>query len=110
MTTTKLSQRLTSHLTNGAPKKHLHEAHKTKITRQILEENTEIIDNCPDHRRLSILEALYIKELNPSLNIQAEDLQAIPSLRRKEGNSKYSAPEASKNPTPSQPISDDQAV
>ena len=28
------------------------------------------------------MEALFIKELCPSLNIQAEDLQALPSMKR----------------------------
>ena len=37
---------------------------------------------CSDTRRLPVLEALYIKELNPSINIQANDLQALPSVRR----------------------------
>ena len=70
------------HLATGAPKKHLREEHGTNITRKTLEENTEIIDGCNDGRRLSILEALHIKENNPRLNIQAEDLQALPSMKK----------------------------
>ena len=82
MTTTKLSRRLTYHLTAGAPKNHMKNHHNTTLTREILIENTEIIDCCTDPRRLPILEALYIKELKPSLNAQHTDLQALPSMRR----------------------------
>ena len=82
MTTTKLTRRITMHLASGAPKNHLRSEHNTIITRKYLEENTEIIDSHQDERRLSILEALYIKDQNPKLNIQAEDLQALPSMKR----------------------------
>ena len=40
-------------------------------------------DMCTDVRRLPILEALYIKDLNPKLKVQANDLQVLPSMRRK---------------------------
>ncbi|KAG0721961.1 hypothetical protein GWK47_045373 [Chionoecetes opilio] len=82
MTTTKLSRRLPCHLTSGAPKSHLLEKHGIIITRKFLEENTELVDICADVRRLPILEALYIKDINPKLNVQAYDLQALPSMKR----------------------------
>ncbi|KAG0714429.1 hypothetical protein GWK47_014169 [Chionoecetes opilio] len=50
------------------------------------EENTELVDMCADVRRLPILEALYIKETNPKLNVQANDLQALPSMKRTKAN------------------------
>ena len=81
MTTTKLSRRLTFHLAAGAPKNHLMNEHSMALTRALLEESTEILDICPDTRRLPILEALYIKEMSPTLNIQAENLRALPSHR-----------------------------
>ncbi|KAG0712243.1 hypothetical protein GWK47_018917 [Chionoecetes opilio] len=74
MSTTKLSRRLTCHLTSGAPKSHLIEQHGIIITRTFLEENTELVDMCADVRRLPILEALYIKENNPKLNVQYSPL------------------------------------
>ena len=92
MTTTKLSRRLSYHLTSGAPKTHTEQTHKMKLTRKTLEENTEIIATCNDFRRLPILEALYIKEMEPNLNIQQQDLQALPSMRR---NEKQEAPSQS---------------
>ena len=92
MTTTKLSRRLTMHLAAGAPKKHLKEEHSIAITRKTLEENIEIIDRCLDGRRLSILEALHIKENNPKLNIQSEDLQALPSMKKAKQKSEAATP------------------
>ncbi|KAG0710524.1 hypothetical protein GWK47_022640 [Chionoecetes opilio] len=86
MTTTKLSRRLTCHLTSGVPKSHLLEKHGITITRKFLEENTEMVDMCADVRRLPILEALYIKDINPKLNVQTYELQALPSMRRKKGS------------------------
>ncbi|KAG0713033.1 hypothetical protein GWK47_017127 [Chionoecetes opilio] len=52
----------------------------------LLEENTALVDMCADVRRLPILEALYIKEINPKLNVQANDLQALPSMKRTRAN------------------------
>ena len=86
MTTMRLSRRLSFHLQSGAPRNHLREIHGISITRKILEDNTEIVTTCADNRRLPILEALYIKETNPTLNQQADDLQALPSLRRTNTN------------------------
>ena len=48
----------------------------------MIEQDTEILDTCTDARRLLLLEALYIKEMSPTLNIQADNLRALPSLRR----------------------------
>ena len=81
MTSTKLTRRLTCHLQQGAPKTHMNAYHNDTLTRRMLEEKTIIIDSHPDLRRLRILEALYIKEKNPKLNNQREDLQTLPSAR-----------------------------
>ena len=82
MTTVKISRRLSMHLQCGAPKKHLMEKHGMKLTRNNLDENTEILAICSDNRRLQIMEALFIKENNPNMNQQHIDLQALPSMRR----------------------------
>ncbi len=82
MTTMGLSRRLRYHLTAGAPKTHTEKEHKTKLTRKDIEDNTEVIATCNDCRRLPILEALHIKDLEPTLNIQQQDLQALPSTRK----------------------------
>ena len=77
----RLTRRLSYHLSNGAPKNHA-KTHKVTLEREHLDENTEIIATCNDNRRLEIIEALYIKELDPNLNCQKTDLQALPSMRR----------------------------
>ena len=82
MTTMRLTRRLSYHLSNGAPKNHSLKIHKVELERSHLNENTEIIATCNNNRRLEIMEALYIKELNPNLNCQKTDLQALPSMKR----------------------------
>ena len=82
MTTTKLERRLTCHLYAGALKNHNTHEHGTLPKKQDFQDNTEVIATYTDSRRLPILEALYIKELNPSLNTQSHDLLALPSARR----------------------------
>ena len=70
MTITSLSRRLTMHLQAGTPKMHTLREHQVTLTRDMIVENTEIIDSAPDHRRLQVLEALHIMEKKPGLNIQ----------------------------------------
>ena len=81
MTRTRLTRRLTCHLTNGAPKRHTTDAHNTTLTRTMLEEGTSILDSTPNHRRLQMLEALYILEEGPTLNIQQAHDYVLPTLR-----------------------------
>ena len=61
LTTTSLSRRLTMHLSSGAPKQHTFDTHKIKLDRATIVQNTSIIRSESDPYRLSILEALYIK-------------------------------------------------
>ena len=70
LTTTTLSRRLTMHLQNGAPSEHMLQVHKKHITRKDLTENTMILRNMHDKRRLPVLEALLIREKQPHLNKQ----------------------------------------
>ncbi|KAG0720802.1 hypothetical protein GWK47_000698 [Chionoecetes opilio] len=58
------------------------ETQTSPLVIKFLEQNTELVDMCADVRRLPILEELYIKEINPMLNVQANDLQALPSMKR----------------------------
>ena len=81
MTATKLSRRLTCHLQNGAPKQHQVTRHNTLLTRKQLEDGTKILAYENDARRLAILEALFIKEHSPSMNLQSHDLLTLPSAR-----------------------------
>ncbi|KAG0696648.1 hypothetical protein GWK47_026478 [Chionoecetes opilio] len=68
----------------------------------IPEENTELVDMCADVRRLPILEALYIKDINPKLNVQANDLQALPSMKRKKANNSLLTEKPSEDQTTNQ--------
>ena len=70
MSTTTLSRRLTYHLQNGTPKNHTLQEHNTTLTRQMLVENTTILDTSSDKKRLQIKEALYIDSRKPEMNIQ----------------------------------------
>ena len=81
MSTMKLSKRLTYHLSSGAIKDHHRVAHNSKLTREELTNNTIILATNQDNRRLPILEAVFIKDISPNLNIQANDLQALPSWK-----------------------------
>ena len=81
MTTTKLTRRLTLHLSNGAIKQHLNEKHQAPLTRQLLEANTSIIQTQQDPKRLKILEAIIIQQNNPSMNCQTPDAIIIPTSK-----------------------------
>ena len=70
LTTTTLSRRLTMHLSSGAPKSHTLDTHNTPLTRDMLVNNTKIIDKQKDFNRLRILEALTIMKHKPILNGQ----------------------------------------
>jgi hypothetical protein len=69
-TTTTLSRRLTCHLSSGAPKQHMLNIHRIKLTRKMLNDCTSIIKRCTDASRLAITEALLIKERAPAINLQ----------------------------------------
>ena len=69
MTSTTLSRRLTMHLNNGAPFQHYLKKHNENLTREILVNNTKIIFRSSDINRLSIAEALLIKETGPLINV-----------------------------------------
>ena len=99
MTTMKLSRRLSYHLSSGAPKIHHHSAHKGNLKRDTLVENTEVLAVNQDHRRLPILEALFIKELSPNLNTQTMDLEALPSVRRSTLPRRNNADDVTQQPT-----------
>ena len=69
-TTTTLGRRITMHLQEGGPKKHLADKHGTRLTRRDMVANTVIIGRCNDRRRLQALEAVYIRDCDPLINRQ----------------------------------------
>ena len=81
MTTTSLSRRITMHLSQGAIRKHHSEQHNAKISRQNITQNIVILHKEIDCKKLHILEALYIRDRNPSINKQNPDPFVIPSSK-----------------------------
>ena len=79
ITITTLSRRLTCHLSNGGPSMHTEAVHNRKIKRQDLLDGTKIIDKSDEYRKLQIMEALYIKELEPTINKQIKSNFSLPS-------------------------------
>ena len=70
-TVTSLSRRLTCHITDKNSSINIHlDTHKEKDIplRKILVDNTEIVFQTNDQRRLLIVEALNIKQKNPTIN------------------------------------------
>ena len=83
MSTTTLSRRLTYHLQQGTPKNHTWQAHATALTREMLVENTIILDASSDRKILQIKEALYIDMKKPAMNIQVGTTSIpLPSQQR----------------------------
>ena len=82
MTTTRLSRRISNHLQSGTIKRHYLESHGVRLTREDMEAGTTILDYETNPGRLAILEALYIKEEKPRINLQYEELFILPSLKR----------------------------
>ena len=81
LTTTTLSRRLTLHLQQGGPKAHMRLQHGIELQRDVIVNQTEILARESDPRRLAFLEALYIKDLQPTINNQVQDLAILPTMK-----------------------------
>jgi hypothetical protein len=81
MTETTLSRRLTCHLTAGAPKIHTQQVHGERLTRAMLEENNVILSHAIDKKRLQFLEAIFIINNKPTINVQTASFDIPPSVR-----------------------------
>ncbi|XP_076059885.1 uncharacterized protein LOC143036421 [Oratosquilla oratoria] len=80
-TTTTLSRRITLHLQQGGPKQHLWTHHRRHLDRETMVHNTEIVAEEKDLQRLTILEAVIIKDLQPIINVQTNDFSLLPSMK-----------------------------
>ena len=69
-TSTTVSRRITMHLQDGAPLRHLDRCHGVPLTRGMMVDNTTVLARCSDRRRLQILEAVYIRDMDPIINRQ----------------------------------------
>ena len=69
------------HLQNGNIKNHTREVHNMSLTREMLVENTEVIDSISNDKKLKYLEAIYINVYRPPLNVQGSNFLVLPSDR-----------------------------
>ena len=70
-TTTTLSRRITMHLQQGGLKTHNDTHHQNdRLTREDITSNIRILQQESNRRRLHILEAVYIRKFEPSINRQ----------------------------------------
>ena len=69
-TVTTMSRRITMHLQDGAPARHLCQEHDEELTRDNMVTNTSIIARCSRRRKLQVLEAVYIRDMDPNINRQ----------------------------------------
>ena len=82
MCSTSLSRRLTMHLANGSIKNQTRNEHNEALTRDMLVENTTILDSVPERKKLLYLEAIYINMYKPIINVQGGvGTLTLPSLR-----------------------------
>ena len=77
-TTCNLSRRLTLHLQNGAIRQHHQRFHDGDLDRETIVKNTKVVTHCHNIKELKMLEAVYIREWSPTINIQSNMTTAIP--------------------------------
>ena len=77
VTTTSVSRRLTMHARDGSILKHMAQAHNKTPTRQDLVDNTRILKQCNNHKKLHILEKVYISQHAPIINIQTDTVSTL---------------------------------
>ena len=99
-----LSRRLTMHQQEGAIKQHHRQHHGQELDRETLVNSTKIIGYSRDPRRLQLLEAIYIREKAPSINIQSNMVSSIPlfnsSIRKDPQHRTLRPPPPPPPPTP----------
>ncbi len=98
MTTTKINKRMTIYLASGAPRNHMRQQHQTMFTREFLENNTTIIEECNSVIRIPTSEVLHIKELKTNQNFQSLDLE-VPLTMRKHSDAEADQSGARTDPT-----------
>ena len=82
-TTTTLRKRMLAHRNNGAIHQHYIDCHDKKPSLMELIENTKILHKETNYSRLLISEAVSIALQKPTLNIQQEADNILPSRRRR---------------------------
>ena len=65
------------HKTRGPIKEHTETAYGARLTRELLDKSTEVFRTVQDQKRLWILEALYLREYTPVINVQGESREEL---------------------------------
>ena len=58
------------HLQNGGIKTHTETSHGQRLTRKQVVDNISILDRCQNRRKLQVLESIYIRDHDPTINRQ----------------------------------------
>ena len=82
MTQATLRKRLDQHYYKGSIKDHTLQAHKMKVTKEQVIENTEILTYENNRYRLAVKESLLILSENPVINKQFDNFINILKLHR----------------------------
>ena len=77
VTTTSVSRRLTMHASEGSIRKHMIQTHNKTPSRQDLVNNTKILKQCNNSKKLHILERVYITQDTPIINIQTDTVSTL---------------------------------
>ena len=100
MTQNCLSKRLSQHLTHGSILDHFRKHHDIKLTKEILENNTVIIERANTRHDLAIKESLLILQYQPKINIQNDNFDNVLKLnyiKKLKNNKGFSTPNKMKN-------------
>ena len=58
------------HLQDGGPKRHVLDKHGARLTRDDMVTNTQILCRCTVPNKLQVLEAVFIRDYDPTINRQ----------------------------------------
>ena len=80
MTQATITNRLINHTQSGSIFKHFKQYHNSRLTRELLVENTTIIAKADNRYTLAVKEALLILNVEPSINKQFDNMSNILKL------------------------------
>ena len=98
-TTTTIRRRMLAHRNQGAIHQHFVDYHDKKPSLQELINNTQIVHRESRINRLMIAEAVSIAKQNPTLNVQQESDQVLPSSRRRNLRTREDRPTTPRGPS-----------
>ena len=78
------------HVQSRGPQTHTETTHGQRLTRKQMVDNTTILDRSQNHRKLQVLEAIYIRDHDPTINRQVNARGTLVILRITRGYTKVS--------------------